>query len=172
MLKHYAYRVDHDVGFAPNVQGDICTVCGCKSTTVERWAAVGSWTVGIGGIGTGHPDALIYAMRVDATPSLADFAKRFPVRSRYLLNQGIPFIAPVLLSRYFYYFGDHAITLPRWLRHMIIDRDGCKKLADADVIALDRFLSRNYSVGVHGQPNNAANVSWSRPSCSCSANLC
>src|SRR5438552_2097197 len=97
MAKHYIYRVDHDVGFAPHVEGRICTLCGCKSTSVERWATKGSFVVGLGGCGTGQPDAVIYAMRVEATPPLAEFIKRYPRRSRYLLNLGISLDAPVLL---------------------------------------------------------------------------
>src|SRR5437588_13064727 len=67
--KHYSYRVDHDLGFAPHISGRVCTVCGCKSTTVEKWATAGSWVIGIGGRGTGKPNKLIYAMQVTATPS-------------------------------------------------------------------------------------------------------
>src|SRR5258705_13245902 len=26
--RHYVYRVDHDLGFAPHISGNLCTVCG------------------------------------------------------------------------------------------------------------------------------------------------
>lgn len=151
--KHYIYRMDHDVGFAPNVQGDICILCGCKSSTVERWATVGSWIIGIGGLGTRKPDALIYAMRVDQVLPLRIFAEIFPRRSRYLRNCDIAADAPVLLSRYFYYFGDHAITLPNSLTQITIDRQGCKKMTDVQAALLHQFLSHHYDIGSHGQPN-------------------
>src|SRR5687767_10916373 len=64
MAKHYVYRMDHDTGFAPRVSKGTCTLCGCKTTTVEAWANPGSWIIGIGGKGTGRPDALIYALKV------------------------------------------------------------------------------------------------------------
>ena len=80
MPKHYVYRMDHDVGFAPRVHRRACTLCGCKTTTVEQWAEPGSWVVGIGGLGTGRPDALIYAMRVNSTPSYREFSSA-PVNS-------------------------------------------------------------------------------------------
>jgi hypothetical protein len=171
MPKHYVYRVDHDLGFAPHVEGGICTVCGCKSTSVERWATMGSFVVGLGGLGTRHPDAIIYAMRVEATPTLGEFIKRYPRRSRYLINIGISLDAPVLFSRNYYYFGDHAVALPRSLRHIIFDRQGCKKLTEDDVLSLERFLSRRYSIGRHGRPNNALGVLPSNASCGCSARI-
>ncbi len=169
MPTHYIYRMDHDVGFAPHVEGGIITLCGCKSTSVERWAAKGSFVVGIGGLGTGHPDAIIYAMRLEDTPTLADFIKRYPRRSRYLLNLGIPMDAPVLFSRKYYYFGDQAVALPSSLRHMIINRCGCKKLNEADVRSLEGFLSRRHAIGAHGRPNNAPSNLPSNASCGCSA---
>ena len=55
MPKHYVYRLDHDTGFAPNIEYRICTLSGCKKTTIERWAERGSWVIGIGGNNTGKP---------------------------------------------------------------------------------------------------------------------
>ena len=59
MPKHYIYRIDHDEGFAPNVDFGVCTLCGCKKTSVEKWAQEGSWVVGVGGNNTGKPNKLI-----------------------------------------------------------------------------------------------------------------
>src|SRR2546422_2833130 len=73
MAKHYVYRMDHDTGFAPHVSENICTLCGCKTTTVEAWAEPGSWVIGIGGRGKSRPDALIYAMRGESKPTLPEF---------------------------------------------------------------------------------------------------
>lgn len=28
--KNYAYRIDRDTGFAPNIEDGICTLSGCK----------------------------------------------------------------------------------------------------------------------------------------------
>jgi len=44
--KHHSYRVDHDLGFAPHVDGALCTVGGCKTTTVERWAELAAGSSG------------------------------------------------------------------------------------------------------------------------------
>src|SRR5438876_951546 len=78
MAKHYSYRVDHDTGFAPHVEGGLCMLCGCKKRTVERWAKAGSWVVGIGGNNTGKPDSLIYAMKVDEILTCSEFKKTRP----------------------------------------------------------------------------------------------
>ena len=142
-------------------------MCGCKTTTVERWAEVGSWIVGIGGNGTGRPGKLIYAMRVDATPTFRRFSKESPRQSAYLREHGISQNAPVLVSRHFFYFGDSAITLPKFLSHIIIDYQGCKRLDDADVEALDGLLSGRHGVGIHGRPNGHNPKLHSRPTHPC-----
>ena len=41
MPKNYVYRLDHDTGFAPNIDYGICTLSGCKKATVEKWAERG-----------------------------------------------------------------------------------------------------------------------------------
>ncbi len=41
MPKNYVYRLDHDTRFAPNIDYEICTLSGCKKTTVEKWAERG-----------------------------------------------------------------------------------------------------------------------------------
>src|SRR5919198_2204296 len=88
MAKHYLYRMDHDTGFAPHVSPKICTPCGCKTTTAEAWAEPGSWVIGIGGNGTGKPNALIYALRVHANPTLAEFRHASPRHAAYLRGAG------------------------------------------------------------------------------------
>jgi hypothetical protein len=60
----------------------------------------------------------------------------------------------VLVSRQFYYFGNQAITLPGRLQHLIIDRHGCKKVADEDIDRLLSYVTRRFAPGVHGMPNN------------------
>lgn len=151
--RHYVYRMDHDTGFAPRVYSDFCFLCGCKSTTVELWAQHGSWIVGIGGLGTGNPDRLIYAMRVAATPTLQEFARQHPDAARYHVRSGILQGAPVLVSRHFFYFGKNAVSLSARLRALQIDRHGSRRIASADIGILEDFL-RRFGPGKHGEPNN------------------
>ena len=152
--RHYSYRIDHDLGFAPHIEGRLCTLCGCKDTTIERWANAGSWIVGIGGKGTGKADALIYAMQVEETPSYRDFRKAHPKQASYLSSLGLPNDAPVLKSTHFYYFGDQAKPLPPELSHIIHGTEGCKRLSDNDIALLNELVLSGYRCGAHGKPNN------------------
>lgn len=154
MAKHYVYRMDHDTGFAPHVSGNICILCGCKKTTVEVWAEPGSWVIGIGGNKTGRPDALIYALRVEANPTLAEFQRQSPRRAAYLTGQSLKASSKVLLAHHFYYLGNRAVRLPSHLAHLIIGGRGCKTATDDDVARLDAYLAGRFGPGVHGRPNN------------------
>jgi hypothetical protein len=155
MPRHYVYRMDHDLGFAPHVSRGICTVCGCKKTTIERWATKGSWVVGIGGNGTGRPNRLIYAMQVDETPSYSAFLARSPKRAAYLAPHQIGEDAPVLVSRTnYFYFGNRALAIPRELTHIVPKTQGCKRLTELDVGALLRLVLSQWKPGTHGVPNN------------------
>ena len=169
MAKHYVYRMDHDTGFAPKASKRKCTLCGCKITTVEAWAEPGSWVIGIGGKRTGKPDALIYALKVDANPSLSEFRRASPTRAAYLTAPWLKPSAKVLVGRHFYYLGDNAVSLPPHLRHLIIRAQGCKTAADEDVVALDAYLAGRFGPGVHGDPNNESVTSKRRCGCGSSA---
>jgi hypothetical protein len=157
MPKSYVYRMDHDTGFAPNIKYGICTLCGCKKTTIEVWARRGSWVIGIGGNNTGKPDKLIYAMEVEENLLYSQFRKRYPGKSKYLRAENAG--TNVLISRKFYYFGDNAIDLPLELEHIIIGRQGCKCVSDEDVSKLEGYLAARYSYGGFGNPNNSKNRS-------------
>jgi hypothetical protein len=155
MPRHYIYRIDHDRGFAPNVDYGICTLCGCKKSSIEAWAKKDSWVIGIGGNRTGKPNKLVYAMQVDETLPYAEFKARYKQKSLYLERKRIDSAANVLFSRRFYYFGDKAIDLPRELQHIIIRGRYCKLVSDEDAATLKKYLARNYRYGKHGRPNNA-----------------
>lgn len=167
MGKNYAYRMDHDTGFAPNTAFGLCTLSGCKITTVERWAEKGSWVFGIGGKGTHQANKLIYAMEVENNLSYKDFIARFPRKSQYLRKNHKKSAKNVLLSRRFFYFGDAAIDLPVELQHIIIHAQGCKRVADEDVVLLTQYLYSQFGQGVHGKPNNPHPHSY-RSGCLCS----
>jgi hypothetical protein len=164
MVKNYVYRMDHDTGFAPNTGFGLCTLCGCKATTVERWAQKGGWVIGIGGKGTHQPNKLIYAMEVENNIPYKDFAARYPRKSKYLHKKSAK---SILVSRKFFYFGDAAIDLPAELQHIVIDRQGCKCISEEDVAHLEKHLASCYGYGVHGKPNNLQPSSF-RSGCQCS----
>jgi hypothetical protein len=159
--KHYSYCVDHDLGFAPHISGRVCTVCGCKSTTIEKWATAGSWVIGIGARGTGKPNMLIYAMQVTTTPSYKELRASRPSAAAYLRRHRIAGNARVLLSDRFYYFGDNAQTIPQSLTHIIQPAQGCRRLSAQDIENIHSLILNRFDIGRHGEPNNAPG----RPSC-------
>jgi hypothetical protein len=124
-MKLYSYVVDHDVGYAPNPYGKICTLCRCKfrdyptkPKNVVELANVGDWIIGTGGKGNrsaGH-GKLIYAMRVDEKPTRAEYYRSF---SRTRMDNEPPLSdfekskQFALVSRHFYYFGANAIKIPK-----------------------------------------------------------
>lgn len=155
MPKNYIYRIDHDTSFAPNIKYGICTLCGCKKTTIEKWAKKGSWVIGIGGNDTGKSNKVIYAMEVEATSSYSQFKKEYPSKSKYLKGK-CKLKAPVLISRKFYYFGENAFCVPNNLKHIIIHRQGCKCVSDEDIAKLKKHILSKYpGYGIHGSPNNS-----------------
>jgi len=150
---HYSYRMARDTGFAPHVERGACSLCGCKETTIERWATPGSWVVGIGGEGTRQPDRLIYAMQVEETPQVAEFRRSHPDWAAYLDREHPP-EARVLLSTRFWYFGDRAPDLPPRLAVLNHPVQGCKSLTDEQVDLLRDWLQAGWKPGKHGRPNN------------------
>ena len=161
MVRHYSYRMDHDTGFAPHMAWSICTLCGCKRPrrkhgriygNIESWAGRGSWVVGIGGKGTGKPDTLIYAMKVDDNYPVKKFRRKYPHQSSYLHRHGIKPTDHVLVSKRFYYFGSNAKKIPQSLQGIIHDRQGCKRI-DEEVDKLEKFFAKR-RVGKRGEPNN------------------
>ena len=144
--------MDHDTGFAPNMDRGICSLSGCKKTTVEKQATEGSWVVGIGGNRTGKPDRIIYVMEVEKNLPYNLFKKKYPNKSKYLKKKNAG--TNVLVSKKFYYFGDKAINVPKKLKHIVIPGRGRKCISDKDVNTLRTHLSSKYNYGKLGKPNS------------------
>lgn len=155
-IKHYVYRLDHDTGFAPHAHQHVCTLCGCKVNTIEAWARAGSWVIGIGGNGTGRPNLLIYAMLVESTPTVGELRGKSPDLVSYLRGHEIESDARILISRFYYYFGENAVAVPQKLQSDLIFRSqGCKRIGNEAVAQLASHLRRKYPVpGIYGEPNN------------------
>jgi hypothetical protein len=99
---------------------------------------------------------LIYAMKVKEALPFREFSTRYQKQADYYHNhKNKPRAgAPVLVSRYFYYFGDRAIRLPEPELSNVIHRGrGCKRLKDGDIALLNKLL-RACPCGKHGKPNN------------------
>jgi len=149
--------MDHDTGFAPNTKYGICTLCGCKETSIEKWTKEGGWVIGIGGNNTGKPNKVIYVMEVKENLPFCQFINRFPGKSRYLQGRCKP-ETRVLISRKFYYFGENAFYLPNNLKHIIIRNQGCKCVTEEDIVKLRKHvlsITKRQGYGIYGSPNNS-----------------
>lgn len=144
--------MDHDTGFAPHADKDLCFLSGCKKSTVEKWAKDGSWIIGIGGNNTGKPDKIIYAMEVKYTLPFKEFKSKYPSRGCYLESHKAG--PNVLVSSHYVYFGDQAIELPKGLKGIILKTQGCKCVSDVDIKKLENHLNAKNAWGKLGKPNN------------------
>jgi len=73
-VKLYTYRLDHDLGFAPNPFYGYCTLACCKTVT-RRVARVGDFVAGMAGKGglKSHYKHLIFWMQVSEDMSFTDY---------------------------------------------------------------------------------------------------
>jgi len=159
MAKNYVYRMHHDTGFAPHIEGSQCFLSGCKCSktnnrrNIEEAATQESWIIGIGGNQTRQPNKIIYIMQVKANISREQFRSEYPKQSQYISTDHVG--TRVLVSDNYYYFGDKAIEVPKGLEHLIVSRQGCKLVIDKDITELLSYLkANNLNPGKHGNPND------------------
>jgi hypothetical protein len=69
-MRVHVYVLKHDSGFAPNPFHGWCTLACCKPA-IRRCAERGDWVVGVTPAADGN--RLAYAMKVDETPSFAEY---------------------------------------------------------------------------------------------------
>ncbi len=177
MPKHYVYRMNHDTGYAPKIQGKLCTLAGCKYSktgkkrNIEESAEKGSWVIGIGGNRTTKPDKLIYMLKVKENISIREFMRIYPNESKYLVIETN--MTRVLVSREYYYFGKNAITL-NGLDGLIVKTQGCKCPSDKDVEKLLSFLEKegHTKKQINGKPNNPDNYHSNKNKSSCGDSKC
>ena len=150
--------MDHDTGFAPNIEYEICTLSGCKNNTIEKWATKDSWVIGIGGNNTCRSNKIIYAMEVDENLPYNQFKKKYPNKHEEYLRQMTEYKNKhgkrVLVSKKFYYFGNDAKDIPKSLEDILWNRCGCKLVSDEDINKLKKCLLEKYSYGKLGNPCN------------------
>jgi ribosomal protein S18 acetylase RimI-like enzyme len=102
-------------------------------------------------------------MRVDSTPTYSEFSISSPKQAAYLKGHGIRADAPVLVSRFFFYFGDQAQPLPQRLQHIVHTTQGCKRISDEDAESLQCYLKERFEPGKLGSPNNAKSETVCQP---------
>jgi hypothetical protein len=174
----FSYVVDHDFGREPNPYGGICTLCRCKfGETLEKshkiggrirghkniveLAEKGDWIIGTGGSdlskSAGH-GSLVYAMRVDTTPSgsqcIADkrFKKRLPSEPLTDFQKEKQF---ALISEHFYYlgskpYGDRPIDISSF--GLEANPRGFHYVKPEVFNRFREWLEANYQPGVSGEP--------------------
>jgi len=130
-LKLYSYVVEHDTGFAPNPYFGICSLAHCKfgkkRKNIVELAEKGDWIIGTGGSSarSSGKGTLIYAMRVDEKLTLkkyyrdSRFKSKKPSNKSFESNKGDNLSEfknntdrYVLLSYYYFYFGENAKKIP------------------------------------------------------------
>lgn len=165
-MKLFSYVVQHDLGVAPCVSKDYCTLAKCmfsksRIPNVVELAQVGDWIIGTGGVNrntsTGH-GTVVYAMRVDEKLTFPAYFqdKRFRGRpDNDDPKQGDRF---ALISKHFFYFGRSAIeieeTILQKLNHPL-EKKGPRFRSDFDepfIKELTQWLESQWKVGIHGLP--------------------
>jgi hypothetical protein len=61
----------------------------------------------------------------------------------------------VYISKRFYYFGDHAVSLPGRYGELILKRQGCKCSYDTEIVnGFLKWLQKKYEPGIYGKPQD------------------
>jgi hypothetical protein len=161
----FSYVVEHDLGFAPNPFGGLCTLAKCKHGSKKRniveTAQVGDWVAGTGGAdlkkSAGH-GKLIYAMRVDEVVPLDAYCRahcgdRIDAEPE---DDGADRLA--LISHHYYYFGRNAMSISEipgtYLDHPFEKRGPAYRcdFSEDFVEAFAGWLKATFKAGIHGLP--------------------
>ena len=170
-----------DTGVAPNPFGGICTLVVCKPG-IRRTAQVGDWVAGTAAAGafpTGDArNRLIYAMKVTAKMTMAQYDKRYRDRvdALYDFSQVPPYQRSgphtakeyetdlsgeyVLLSEHFFYFGEDAPRLPEHLRGLIKRGPGHRSVSNAQYVEpFVRWIENTYEANrLYGRPRHGGGL--------------
>lgn len=163
--KLFSYVVDHDLGSAPNPEGEYCTLVHCKfegtsgRRNIVELASKGDWVIGTGGLGkdsAGH-GRIIYLMRVSRKLSFKKYlsAPRFEGRRDCKdFGEGNKF---ALVSKRYFYFGKNAVAFSALPKHLAVKlaKKGPSFRSDyppEKLRELVRWFQKNYELGVHGDP--------------------
>jgi len=163
MARLFSYVVEHDLGFSPNPFGGYCTLAHCKFSksgrrNIVELAREDDWVVGTGGASSrsaGH-GKLVYAMKVTNKLTLRQYFGEPQLRGRSDNREEDARITKrfALISKDFYYFGDHALRIPaRFARHPL-EKKGPGFRSDFDESFIHDFEKwiRTKKPGVNGVP--------------------
>lgn len=203
---NFSYKLEHDLGLAPNPFGKYCTLAVCRGDIRRNsYCQEGSWIFGTGSVSLKCEHKLIYAMQVEEKIEFQEYweDQRFQYKKPIIIEDaglhqlyGDNFYHKdvnsnkwiqersahsekdgsqsdehtrkdtdgrnVLISRKFYYFGDHAIDVPKNIFEDICCTKGPgryvkrKALPEAAVVEMVNYLESRYRIGIHGDPINWA----------------
>ncbi len=165
MGKLFSYVIEHDYGFSPNPENNLCTLVHCKFQSesshknVVEIAEVGDWIMGTGGVSVesaGH-GKIIYLMRVDYKIPFARYLSdpRFAGRKDCIDLRAQNQFA--LVSEKYYYFGKSAIEisgLPSYLQEKGLEKAGPSFRCDypeEKIKDLVEWFEKNYRSGEQGE---------------------
>lgn len=183
----FSYVVDHDLGYAPNPVGGLCTLAYCKFSqsgkrNLVEMAEEGDWVVGTGGKGreSAGNGRVIYAMRVTrkvplrlylSYPLYAGRADRFEDEQ----NTHGRF---ALISNDYFYFGRNAVEVSRIptrnLSHPFEKRGMAyrRDFTEAFIVDFEAWLRREYPPGIQGEPCGGRPPHWNRRTLGCRTPRC
>ena len=73
-MAFFSYKIEHDLGLAPNPFGGYCTLAVCKpGIRNNRRLSYGDWVIGTGSVKLGNLHHLIYMMKVEEKMSLEEY---------------------------------------------------------------------------------------------------
>jgi hypothetical protein len=73
-MRNFSYKIEHDLGLAPNPFGGYCTLAVCRGDIRRnRFCQVGSWIFGTGSVSLECEHKLIYAMQVSEKLKFQDY---------------------------------------------------------------------------------------------------
>jgi hypothetical protein len=161
----FSYVVDHDLGVAPNPEGDYCTLVHCKfegssgRRNIVELATRGDWVIGTGGVGkdsAGH-GRIIYLMQVSRRLPFKKYLSDARLQGRRDCEDfggGNKF---ALISKCYFYFGRNALdisALPKSLALNIEKRGpGFRKDYPPKLLKkLVKWFEKRYEIGAHGDP--------------------
>lgn len=167
-VRLFSYVVDHDLGFAPNPEGNYCTLVHCKfggtsgRRNIVELARREDWVIGTGGLGkdsAGH-GRIIYLMRVSRKVSFTKYLADPRFRGRRdckNFGRGNKF---ALVSKRYFYFGKNAVAVSSLPKHLAVGlaKRGPGFRSDYPIEKLRelvKWFRKNYELGLHGDPCGA-----------------
>ncbi|MBK3394660.1 hypothetical protein IQ457_12050 [Psychrobacter sp. M9-54-1] len=85
----FSYKVEHDLGLAPNPFHNFCTLAVCKSSIRHnKNLSIGDWVIGTGSKSLGNTNHLVYAMKVEEKIEFNEYWKDERFKSKKPVIKG------------------------------------------------------------------------------------